>query len=780
MKALRVSPPAWIALGLCGFLALGLGAPVDPAHGQCNEPALTSGQLYYLPHGTTARIQQGVSYWTAIGVRPASTSDWDLALYSAAGPAPTCASGFLASSVAGGSATDIVVGDFNHNLHGEYRARVYQYSGTDPWAQVEWDDGVDVLQVNGFETYKSTSADDIVDCYDVFLTAGTTYTFNFNQYTSANGMRMLVFRNPSSSAYWAGRSARVLELAGPGTYTAPADDWYGVVVVNDAAEHGAYTLGVGVCLAPVALSGGVVQGVSSQQALKSMNQSAPYFTAVGVRGDDPTDDWELRMYASPGGSSWPVCASNMLAASVFADGLVEFVVGDFNGGSNVAGTYYPQPALRGVIGQSPAKVEWDSGPDQLAVNAVPISRTTGPNDILECWDIFLPGPRDYSLVLEHDGPAALRAFVFRNPGAAYWVGRDGAHASGSESFAFSAPAGDWYGVVVVNDNGQAGNYRIAVSECGPYPVLASGVPLSTTASVVEIRPTQPAWTAVGAQWTQPSDDFDLAMFTEPTGGAFPTCVTGLFSASSSSQVFVEIMAGDFHFNPPGTYFARATGGTGPFLNWEWDAGTDVLTVNAPPVARTAAATDLLECWDVYLEEGQTYTVFFEPDGPADLSAYVFSNPSYGFLWAGGDQADLVTTEHAHYVAPVTGWYGVVVVKRNPAGVGDYRLGFYQAAVAADPIAAPRTRLAALMPNPAQRGTRIQYELAGPARVGFEITNVAGRRVSLIPAAPREGGPGSVDWMATDTDGRRLTAGVYFVRMMVEGSPADRSRLVLLP
>jgi hypothetical protein len=770
----------WIASGLAGLLALGFGAAARPARAQCVEPMLTSGQSEYLAPGTTPRFQQGVSYWTAIGVRPVPGTDWDIDLYSAAGPPPTCASGFLASSVAGGSTTDIVVGDFNHNLHGEYRARVYQYSGTAPWAQVEWDDDVDVLEVNGFIKYRSIQAEDILDCYDVFLAGGITYTFDFNQTTSTGGMRLLLFRNPSSSPYWAGRSARVLELAGPGTYTAPADDWYGVVVVNQGAEYGAYTLGVGHCLPPVALASGVPQGAFGQRALKSLSQSSPYFTAVGVRGDDPTDDWEMRVFASPGGTSWPQCASNMLAASVFADGLVEFVVGDFNGGANPTGTYYPQAALRGPIGQSPAKVEWDSGSDQIAVNAVPISRTTGPGDILECWDVYLPGPRDYTLVLEHDGPAALRAFVFRNPGAAYWVGRDGAYASGNESFAFHSPGGDWYGIVVVNDNGQAGSYRIAVSECGPYPVLSSGVPLGTTAPVVEIRPTQPAWTAVGAQWTSPADDFDLALFTEPTGGSFPNCVTGLFDASSSSQVFVEFMAGDFHFNPPGTYFPRATGGTGPFLNWEWDDGTDVLTVNDPPIARTAAATDLLECWDVHLEAGRTYTLYFEPDGGADLTAHVFSNPSAGLLWAGGDDADLVTAEHAHYVAPVTGWYGVVVVKRNPGGVGTYRLGFYQAAVAADPVSAPRTRLAALLPNPAQRGTRIQYELAGPAEVGFEITNVAGRKVGLIPASPRQEGRGSVEWAATDPAGRRLGAGVYFVRMMVDGSPADRSRLILLP
>jgi len=71
-------------------------------------------------------------------------------------------------------------------------------------------------------------------------------------------------------------------------------------------------------------------------------------------------------------------------------------------------------------------------------------------------------------------------------------------------------------------------------------------------------------------------------------------------------------------------------------------------------------------------------------------------------------------------------------------------------------------------------------LARPAQVGFEITNVAGRRVGFVAPSRRESGRGRVEWTATDPEGRRLTAGVDFVRMMVDGSPADRSRLVLLP
>jgi hypothetical protein len=768
------------AMGLVVLTACGLGAAHRPAHGQCNEPVLTSGQMVTVPDGTTPRFTQAVSYWSAIAVRPPGGTDWDLGVYSSAGPAPTCASGLLATSVAGGSAVDIVVGDFNHNLHGEYRARVYQYSGSQPGAEVEWDDGPDALQVNGPHMLRSFTPNDIIDCYDVFLSAGTTYRIRFSQDSPLHGVRMLLFRNPASSPYWAGRSSRILELAGDASYTPPADDFYCIVVVNDLREDAFYTLSIGNCLSPFALSSGVVANVLGQSGNRSINQTVPYFTAIGTRTDG-VRPWEAWMYSTPGGDVWPVCYTGLLASSgLDPDGGTHFVVGDFNSGANPTGTYYPRIETR-YFGEPSAKVEWDSGSDQLSVNAPPISRTTGASDILECWDVFLELSTLYSIHFEHDGPADLKVFVFRNPGAGYWVGRGSAYGYGSGTFGFNAPQSDWYGVVVVNDNGLAGTYRLAVSTCPPPPVLTSGTPFGALGTTtVEIQPTQPTWTAVGTQWTSAADDYDLDVYAEPTGSPAPTCVSGLLESSTSNEPFVEFVAGDFHFNPPGTYFPRATGGGAPGgLLWEWDHGNDVLAMNAEPVARDVVATDLLECWDVYLEAGKTYTVFFQPDGAIDLKAYVFSNPAAAPLWKGRDEADLVTAGHAHYAAPVTGWYGVVVAKSGPATVGSYRLGFYEPAVAVDP-APGSTRLASILPNPARDGTRIHYELAQPADVAFEITNVAGRRVGLVSVPSSEVGRASVNWAATDTGGRRLSAGVYFVRMMVDGSLADRSRLVLVP
>ena len=62
-----------------------------------------------------------------------------------------------------------------------------------------------------------------------------------NQYVLVNeggvaDTRLSLFRNPASAPYWAGRSAAVFEMQAGNSriYTAPASDWYGVVVFNNA------------------------------------------------------------------------------------------------------------------------------------------------------------------------------------------------------------------------------------------------------------------------------------------------------------------------------------------------------------------------------------------------------------------------------------------------------------------------------------------------------------------------------------------------------------------
>ncbi|NTW89273.1 MAG: OmpH family outer membrane protein [Desulfobulbaceae bacterium] len=58
----------------------------------------------------------------------------------------------------------------------------------------------------------------------------------FAHYRGAADIRVALFRNPSDGTFWAGRGSAEFEAgnADGRTYTAPASDWYGIVVFNNS------------------------------------------------------------------------------------------------------------------------------------------------------------------------------------------------------------------------------------------------------------------------------------------------------------------------------------------------------------------------------------------------------------------------------------------------------------------------------------------------------------------------------------------------------------------
>src|SRR5262245_43844519 len=86
------------------------------------------------------------------------------------------------------------------------------------------------------------------------------------------------------------------------------------------------------------LGSGTSAGVSATPQPLSFNQTSQFWTAVGVRSAASTN-WDIAVYQATAPS--PTCVTTSLASSVQTTG-VDFVVGDFNGGHDPAGVYYPQ------------------------------------------------------------------------------------------------------------------------------------------------------------------------------------------------------------------------------------------------------------------------------------------------------------------------------------------------------------------------------------------------------------------------------------------------------
>jgi hypothetical protein len=241
------------------------GQVADPCTGTTPLPAetpvaATGTQNYYT-------FDQTLFYWSAVGVRGDVGGDWDLEVYDEGtfglNPYPLCFGAPLAGSF--GSATvDFVVADFHDNQTppANYGVRAFRYSGTGG-AMIEWHDGPQVIAKDGPGVTSPPSWTGPIDVYDVSLSGGITYWFELNHDPSAD-IRVLVFTSYDSPDYYyvVPRSARVAESPGRYmSYTAPATDYYGVVVVNENGVADDYNLRVlsnppvGVDLRPVPRTG---------------------------------------------------------------------------------------------------------------------------------------------------------------------------------------------------------------------------------------------------------------------------------------------------------------------------------------------------------------------------------------------------------------------------------------------------------------------------------------------------------------------------------------------
>src|SRR6188508_1393714 len=117
--------------------------------------------------------------------------------------------------------------------------------------------------------------------------------------------------------------------------------WAGLLIL-DPSSAGA------ICNYTALTSTVTVQAPSTPQ-FYSFTQGQPYWSAIGVRSQ-PGEDWHLAVFGSTGPD--PSCVSGLLKSSTRTSG-VDFVIGDFNFGSDPLGTHYARASR--FSGSGPAK-----------------------------------------------------------------------------------------------------------------------------------------------------------------------------------------------------------------------------------------------------------------------------------------------------------------------------------------------------------------------------------------------------------------------------------------
>lgn len=639
---------------------------------------------------------QSAAYWAAVAVRPQPAEDWDIALFAAAGAEPVCVSTQLASSAFGTGQLDFVIADYNYTAAGSYFPRVSRWSGTGS-AYVQYDDDMNLITVDDPSFTRSLSSTDLIRVDDVHLVAGTTYTFDFFP-TTGSGAHLMLFRNPGTGTYAAGRGDAVFDVTGPVQYNAPSTGYYGVVVTNDAGVYCSYELGITAngCGSPVALAPGAHVTGTPPNAHVGFDAETYLWMGLAVRG--VSSDWDLYLGDSPSGSSTPACISGLLASSASAVGnQVDVVVGDFN--HSPFGWYFGYAPL--FSGAGNAEVQATGSAGVLNVNDNAIVVVMQATDLAQARDVYLLAGHTYTI--EFTPGTGQTLLLFANVGqGSYFAGRASAVLSTTSTTTYVAPVGGWYGLVVVNDEAIAGEYALAVGDCSAVTTLTPGTVVGTGAApnaYFSFHQTDGYWSAVCVRNT--SIDWDLTVSGDHVASPAPACATTGLAASGVLLPQQDFIVGDFNTNPLGTYYAHArqfTEGVTVPATVEWDAGADVIYPNDNiATTRTTGPNDLIGCWDIHLNAGQTYQFALTRSGTPDVKLLLFRNGGGGVYWTSRVNAVFSTTTWTTYTAPSSGWYGLVAVN-DDGGTGSYTIDV----ATCDPIvampAAPTTLL--LGPTPA--------------------------------------------------------------------------------
>lgn len=83
-----------------------------------------------------------------------------------------------------------------------------------------------------------------------------------------------------------------------------------------------------------------------------------------------------------------------------------------------------------------------------------------------------------------------------------------------------------------------------------------------------------------------------------------------------------------------------------------------------------------------------------------------------------------------------------------------------------------------VPNPARGGVRFELALPRAGVVQLVVLDVSGRVVDEA-SGPMPAGRHMLHWAGVSRDGRAVSAGVYFTRLLVDGRPLALRRVVLL-
>ena len=171
--------------------------------------------------------------------------------------------------------------------------------------------------------------------------------------------------------------------------------------------------------------------------------------------------------------------------------------------------------------------------------------------------------------------------------------------------------------------------------------------------------------------------------------------------------------------------------------------------------------------------GGRVRVSWSPNAEPDLARYVVYRdtavvftPTPAGVAASVNRPDVEWTDDGPYPR---GAYYLVVAVDSTGHVGGYSSRLSPNLTDVPQSQIPETyRIVAIVPNPFNPATRIDFDLPAAGRARLEIYDAAGRRVRALLNEERAAGRYGAVWDGTSSSGARVASGVYFCRLQAGG------------
>jgi hypothetical protein len=715
--------------------------------------------------------------WAAFGLRSPAGADYDMTLFGDNNHTYP-----YASSAYGAGAIDFVVGDYNHCNIGNEHISLVHYSGNWDYYNLTSESGTEMLFPDGQYRVENWQDYNVVRVWDVPLFAGEELNFVLGVQSGAIDVGMALFRSNGAS-YYAGRSSAqwVVDAAGVGgtevaTYTAPADDVYGLVVFANTSAGG--SIGIQIGPNPQTLTEGAPYYSTYPLKLYNYDVGAPYWGFVGTR-PEPGTGVRVGLYED---ATYETCWGNASDGGV---GAIECFAVDYN---HLA---YGRDYLRVSrdAGAGSHRTEWEQGPD--VISGALTAMYWDPLLIGEAWDALLQGGQAHFLREYHDfqTPLDTGLYVFASNDGDYHKTRSGAAAAsdshpagdGGEWLTFTPASTDWYGIFQLVNNEGSGSYALWL-----------GAKVDMLDGVKQTRPEEVVWGSAAVSsnyWTifaarpGPGDRASIWLYRDE---AYTSTSMAATDQSGGAVVYV---VGDFNHDPLGTMYPRfrREAGTGS-VDIEWEGGSETLSFSPGGTNVydfTWSAEKVAEMFDLLIQPlGSGYDVGFEvsdQSGAMDFGIAFFA--SNGAVYyadppsavARADAAGIGGTETftVHLVDP--DWYGFAVYNKTDAG-GGYRIRVIDEAGGAVPEGATAVLFDLQGVNPFKDRTALTLSLSDGGPADLVVFDTNGQRIRTLWNGVLPAGIHSVVWDGADEQGAPVASGVYFARLRA-GGQETRMKLI---